>query len=121
MPTLLMNLRGVPDDEADEVRDLLRSHHIEFYETPPSRWFISMGGIWLYDGGPVDTARAVLADYQVARRERVRAEYDRRRQAGEVDSFVRLCRREPLRCLGYLAVCGGLIWLMTVPFLWLAE
>ncbi|MFO7288296.1 MAG: DUF6164 family protein, partial [Gammaproteobacteria bacterium] len=47
MAKLLLNLRGVPDDEADEIRALLEEHGIAFYETPPSRWGVSAGGIWL--------------------------------------------------------------------------
>lgn len=121
MPTLLMNLRGVPDDEADEVRALLAAHKIEYYETPPSRWFISMGGIWLPDGAPVDTARALLADYQDGRREAMRAEYDRQREAGEADTLVSAFRREPGKYVFYLAVCAGLLYLMTVPFLWFGQ
>ncbi len=120
MPTLLMNLRSVPDDEAEEVRELLRKHHIDFYETPPSRWFISMGGIWLPDGAPVDAARRALAEYQCERRERMRAEYERRKQAGEVDTFATVLRREPARVILYTAVCAGLLYLMTVPFLHIA-
>lgn len=120
MPTLLMNLRGVPDDEADEVRELLRARHIDFYETPPSRWFISMGGIWLPDGAPVDTAREALAAYQRERRERMRAEYERRKQAGEVDTVATVFRRDPARFILYTAVCVGLLYLMTVPFLHIA-
>lgn len=117
MPTLLMNLRGVPDDEADEVREVLRSRHIDFYETPPSRWFISMGGIWLPDGAPVDTAREALAAYQVERRERMRADYEQRRMAGDTDTFASAFRREPLRFILYGLACAGLLYLMTVPFL----
>ncbi|WP_421711891.1 DUF6164 family protein [Alcanivorax sp.] len=47
MTTLLLNLRRVPDDEADEVRALLEQNQILFYETAPSMWGISSGGIWL--------------------------------------------------------------------------
>jgi len=47
MTTLLLNLRRVPDDEADEVRALLERHDIPFYETTPSLWGVSAGGIWL--------------------------------------------------------------------------
>jgi hypothetical protein len=36
MTTLLLNLRRVPDDEADEVRALLEQHQILFYETAPT-------------------------------------------------------------------------------------
>ncbi|MCX7033145.1 MAG: DUF6164 family protein, partial [Arenimonas sp.] len=47
MAKLLLNLRNVPDDEADEVRDLFVTHAIDVYETKPSLWGVSAGGIWL--------------------------------------------------------------------------
>ena len=47
MSRLLMNLRHVPDDEADEVRALLKEHGIGFYETQAGRWRISLAGIWV--------------------------------------------------------------------------
>ena len=43
----LMNLRHVPDDEAEEIRALFEAHEVRYYETPPSRWGISMGGFWV--------------------------------------------------------------------------
>jgi hypothetical protein len=46
MSKLLLNLRGVPDDEADDVRRFLGSRGISYYETPPSRWGTA-GGIWI--------------------------------------------------------------------------
>jgi hypothetical protein len=46
MSKLLLNLRGVPDDEADDVRRFLGSSGIGYYETPPSRWGTA-GGIWI--------------------------------------------------------------------------
>ena len=49
MPHHLMNLRHVPDDEADEIRALFEEHGVRYYETPPSRWGISMGGFWVHD------------------------------------------------------------------------
>ncbi|MBI5441365.1 MAG: hypothetical protein HY900_09165, partial [Deltaproteobacteria bacterium] len=45
-PRPFLNLRNVPADEADEVRDLLRANAIDFYETQPSPWGISSGGLW---------------------------------------------------------------------------
>ena len=38
MAKLFLNLRNVPGDEAHEVRELLRTNAIDFYETPPSPW-----------------------------------------------------------------------------------
>ena len=47
MAKLLLNLRNVPDDEADDVRALLDEHDIAYYETSPGFWNISLGGIWV--------------------------------------------------------------------------
>ncbi|MGD4884363.1 DUF6164 family protein, partial [Xanthomonas citri pv. citri] len=33
MAKLLLNLRNVPDDEADEVRALMREQRVQVYET----------------------------------------------------------------------------------------
>ena len=38
MAKFLMNLRDVPDDEADEVRALLDANGFGWYETKPSFW-----------------------------------------------------------------------------------
>lgn len=120
MPKLLLNLRNVPDDESDEVRALLDSHGIEFYETLPSRWGISHGGIWAARDEDATRAERLLADYQHARRERARAEQAAAVRAGTAETFATLLRREPLRVL--LAVLGilaalGLVALVPV-LLW---
>lgn len=67
MPTLLFSLRQVPDDEADEVRALLREHAIEFYETPASKWGLGAGGLWTRDAEGATRAKTLLTDYQRAR------------------------------------------------------
>lgn len=41
MAKLLLNLRNVPDDEADDVRALMRDNLVQTYETRPSNWGIS--------------------------------------------------------------------------------
>ena len=55
MPHHLMNLRNVPDDEAEDIVPCLTSTMCA-YETPLSRWGISMGGFWCMmmtrPGGP---------------------------------------------------------------------
>ena len=61
MAKLLLNLRNVPDDEADEVRALLNDRGIDFYETPPSFWGVSAGGLWLPGPDQLAEAQAHLA------------------------------------------------------------
>jgi hypothetical protein len=64
MAKLLLNLRHVPDDEAEEVRALLAAHGILCYETRPNRWGISAGGIWLRDNRDLERASQLLAAYR---------------------------------------------------------
>ena len=47
MSLLLFSLRGVPEDEAEEVRELLTSNRIEFYETSAGLWGTSTPALWL--------------------------------------------------------------------------
>ena len=121
MAVLLMNLRGVPEDEAEEVRDLLRRHAVEFYETPPSRWLVSGGGIWLTDDDDLEPARELLEGYQRHRHAAARADYEERRQAGRQEGIWRRLRREPLRLLLYLAGAGVVLYLSVAPFIGLGS
>jgi hypothetical protein len=103
MAILLMNLRNVPDDEADEIRALLEQHRIDFYETQPNRWGISAGGIWLRDEAQLEEAKRLLAQYQEQRVIRARQEP--------------LPRKHPLQVVIYLAVVALILYLSIKPFL----
>ena len=110
MAKLLLNLRNVPDDEADDVRALLEAHRIAHYETRPSAWGISAGGIWLKDAADASRARELMDAYQLQRRQRARAEHEAARRDGTAESFWMLVRAQPgrvaLNLLGIvLALC----------------
>lgn len=116
MATLLMNLRGVPDDEAADVRELLEAHGIDYYETPPHRWGISMGAIWLRDDGQLGEVRQLLADYQARRQERARQALAEARAEGRAETFLGRIRREPLSALLRFSLAAGLLFLVLAPF-----
>lgn len=120
MPTLLLNLRHVPDDEAEEVRALLEQHRIEFYETPPNRWGISMGGIWVNDDDQAARARRLLDDYQDERARRARADYEARRRAGTAETIVDRFRRHPLRSVLFTAIVAAMLYFLIRPFFLIA-
>lgn len=42
-----MNLRNVPGEEADGVRALLDELGVAWYETPPTAFGLSAGGLWI--------------------------------------------------------------------------
>ena len=116
MATMLMNLRGVPDDEADEVRELLDNHGVDYYETPPHRWGISMGGIWLRDDSRLAEVQSLLADYQTRRQQRAREQLAQARAEGRAETFIGRLRREPVSALLRAALAGGLLFLVLAPF-----
>ncbi len=121
MTRLLMNLRGVPEDEAAEVRELLDEHAVDYYETPPNRWGISMGGIWLRDEADHERVRRLLDEYQARRLEAARAAEAERRRNGTQDTFAQVIRRNPVRVVVYLMIVGVLLYFSIRPFFWLAD
>ncbi len=116
MSKLLLNLRHVPDDEADDVRAFLREAGIAFYETPPSPFGISAGGIWIEDRDRHPQAKALMADYQQRRRERARAEHAQAQRDGTAETFLGLLRRRPLFVLATLAAIVFVASLVLLPF-----
>ncbi|MFE8072343.1 DUF6164 family protein [Marinobacteraceae bacterium S3BR75-40.1] len=117
MPHLLLNFRHVPDDEIIEVRELLEEEGIDYYETPPSRWGVSMGGIWTRDRAMAERARTLLEDYQAQRLQRSRADYEQRSRSGEVMGFWQRLRARPVAVLGVCLAIAAVIYLSLVPFL----
>lgn len=116
MPHLLLNLRDVPDDEADDVRELLHAHEIEFYETPPHHWGVSAGGIWIRRDADASRAKALFNDYQQQRARTARDAYREARREGRADTFFSVVRRHPGRVLFVTALALGLLLLVIVPF-----
>lgn len=115
MPSLLLNLRHVPDDEADEVRALLSERRIEFYETPPSRWGVSAGAIWIADEDAAPEAERLLAEYQSQRQARAQAEYAAARRDGTAPTWWTMLRDEPLRVLVVLLAAALALALIALP------
>ena len=110
MSKLLLNLRNVPDDEADDVRAMLDAKRIAYYETPPSFWGVSSGGIWVTEDADFADAKRAFDDYEQQRSARVRAEYAAAKRAGTAETFFTVLRADPVRVvmtlLGILLALG---------------
>ncbi|MDY6815281.1 MAG: DUF6164 family protein [Pseudomonadota bacterium] len=115
MPHHLMNLRHVPDDEADDIRALFDQHGVRYYETPPSRWGISMGGFWVHDDDEAARARVLLGEYQRQRQDRQREEFQSRRARGEV-GFWRSFRQKPVTIIATCVAILVILALTLAPF-----
>lgn len=104
MATLLFSLRGVPEDEASEVRELLSEHQINFYETSAGNWGVSMPALWLQNADEFAKARQLLDNYQQKRQISQRQLYLQRKQAGKNQSLFRKFKEKPLLFIAYFAV-----------------
>ena len=100
MSILLFSLRGVSDDEAEEVRDLLTTNKLNFYETSAGNWGVSMPAIWLINNEDLSKAKKLLMDYQ---RQRM---LNQRERANETLSFFSSIKENPLRFI----ICIGAIF-----------
>lgn len=117
MPKLLLNLRHVPEDEADDVRAMLSARQIPFYETRPDRWGVSAGGIWIERDQDVDAAERLMAEYQQQRQSDARAQYDAARRAGTAGTMWSALRDNPWHALAVLLGIAAVVALLALPFL----
>ena len=115
MARLLLNLRNVPDEEHLEVRELLDEHGIDYYETEPSKWMISFGGIWLADESQAEEALALLADYQQRRQKREQQRHRDEVEAGEQETLGGRFQRNPMRFIATLIGVGVVLYLALMP------
>lgn len=116
MSRLLFRLRHVPDDEAEEVRQLLTAHNIEFYETSAGNWGISMPALWIHEDDRFEEARALLEVYQQERAQRIREEYDERVRQGEAESLLTSFTSNPLRFIFYSGLIVAVLYLSISSF-----
>lgn len=116
MATMLFKLTGVPDDEADDVRELLAEQGFETYETQAGRWQISVAAIWLVNDDDLPRARTVLDDYQQRRADAARQAYQDRVSRGEHNTLGRNLARNPLQVISYTLIGLLVLGLSTVPF-----
>mgnify|MGYP001106916295 CR=1 FL=1 len=110
MSRLLFRLRGVPQDEAEEVRELLDEHAIEFYETHAGNWGISLPGLWVRNDAQFPEARRLLDIYQAERGERVRREHQLNKERCEAKTMWQSFREDPLRFTLYVGLAFAVLF-----------
>ncbi|MGD8569620.1 MAG: DUF6164 family protein [Gammaproteobacteria bacterium] len=117
MPVRLYSLRHVPDDEAQELRELLDSHNIAYYESEPGNWGISAGAFWLRNEDQLLEARGLIDEYQRQRTEQVHQEYRRLQQEGKLPTFIDNFKQRPLQLIFYIGVILVILYFTLKPFL----
>lgn len=109
-------MRDVPDDEAEEVRNLLKTHNIEYFETFAGNWGISMPALWIKNLNQFDQARALLDGYEKSRAEKMRHDYQEKLQKGEAKSMAQLFLDRPFQFLAYWTLIAVVVFISIYYF-----
>ena len=117
MAVLIFNLRNVPEDEADEICQMLEAHHIDFYETPAGRWGMSSPGLWVNDDEQAAPAKQLIARYQQERAVRARQLYEAQKAQGQHLTLWASVKLHPLRVIAALLVLAFMLYVSVGPFL----
>lgn len=116
MATLLFKLNQVPEDEAEDIRQLLDEGGFDVYETSAGFFGLGVAAIWLRNHSDVSRARALIDNYQQQRAETMQADYQARVANGEEAGFWQQSLQHPFRSLGVLAVVALILAVIMLPF-----
>jgi len=117
MPTLIFRLRNVPEDEANDVRELLSENNLEWYETTAGNWGIAMPGIWIQNDSDIEQARTVINEYQQKRQIEFRERYQQDLESGEASTLAEKIKLQPLKMAGIVVFCLFILYVSINPFL----
>ena len=114
---MLVNLRGVPADEAWDIRELLDSQDIEYYETDAGNWGIAQPGLWLCDPAQLPAAQVLLAEYWENRRWQMRELQAQESRDGKQTRALQTFLRAPMRFVAAIGVIALVVYFSVKPFL----
>jgi len=112
MAVLIFKLRYVPEDEAHEIRELLRDNDIDFYETSAGAFGISMPGLWLKNETQLIEARQLIDEYQQLRLDRAHESY----KQGTPRTFMDMFKEAPVRYLSSILAIILICYFMIFHF-----
>ncbi len=115
---LLFSLRGVPEDEAIEIREILVENNIDYYETSAGNWGISMPALWINNNESFDKTQKLLSEYHAQRALNQREIYKQLKHEGKTKRWSDVFREKPLR---YCVYIGGIAFVLYIYFRMLLE
>lgn len=117
MPVQIFRLKDVPEDEAEDIRKILVNNNIDFYETPPGNWGISMPAIWLNEADQLERAKSLIDEYQKERQARIKEQYKQSKSEGKRQTFVSELLANPIQFIFYVGIAAVIIYFSIKPFL----
>jgi len=119
MAALLFKLSNVPDDEANDVRQLLTKNNISFYETDAGLFRMGVDAIWLHNTTQLDQARKLLNEYQIQRTEQQRKTYMELVEQGAEKTLYQSIVKHPFRFVAVIVAILFILILVLAPFVFL--
>lgn len=116
MTKLLFKLNNVPQDEADDVRQLLDEGSFESYETSAGFFGLGAAAIWTRNHDQFEAAKQAIDDYQAERAIVMRERYEQRVAAGEEATFWQSILQHPFKWLGIVILIGFVMAVVMLPF-----
>jgi len=116
MSYLIFKLNSVPEDEANEVRQLLDDADIPFYETDSGRWGLGYAAIWTKEKDILESAKNLIQEYQISRYKKVSEQHHKMEQAGEKISRFEFFLTSPIRFSLLIIFAGALAYFTVIPF-----
>ena len=117
MGALLLRLKHVPEDEYQEVCQLLEEHDLSFYETKAGFWGVGMAAIWLSDESQLPQAHALLNEYAQSRQAKMQSEREQALLDGKARTLASTFAQQPVTFTLYLLAMVAILALSVLPFL----
>lgn len=116
MAILLFKLNNVPDDEAMDIRELLKENDIYFYETHAGMWRLGVDAIWLVDQEVAEPARDLIRAYQAERTANQKKVYAELVEQGQAPTLWQNFCRSPLRFVMLIIAVFFVLTVTLAPF-----
>lgn len=116
MAKLLFKLNGVPDDEANDVRQVLDDNQVDYYETSAGMWGLSFAGIWLKDESQFESAKQIVDEYQQKRYQDAVEQRRVAQESGEARPWLESILSHPFKTTAVVIFVGVVLYLTVAPF-----
>ena len=121
MAKLLFKLNGVSEEEANEIRELLDEHNVDYYETNAGRWGISLAAVWVRNNNQFEAARELILTSQQQRQINLRAEFEEKLANGDIPDWRQRLWERPMDFIAVGAAIAFILGIMLWPFLTIFE
>jgi hypothetical protein len=111
MSTLLFSLRGVPDDESHEIKEILDVNNVDYYETSAGNWGVSMPALWVNNDEDLAKAQILLNEFHQTRATEQKRIYAQLKEEGKNKQVLSVLTEKPIRFLIYIGAILFILYL----------